>query len=182
MTRHPLELATPRLILREPVDADASALLAYHLRNEKRFAPWEPRRGDDIAYHRRWIAWRRDEGEAGHARTFFSFVPTDRENPVGITNLDAISKEPRASAMLSYSVDGAYEGQGYAREAAEAVIAYAFGELELDEISATYDPANARSGGLLQRLGFHVVATSPVIPGMERLMRSQVLASLTASV
>ena len=30
--------------------------------------------------------------------------------------------------MLSYSVDAAYEGQGYAREAVTALIAHAFGE------------------------------------------------------
>lgn len=171
-------LETPRLVLREPNDDDAPALLAYYQRNEVRFAPWEPKRGTEVAQHRQWIAWRRAEGAAGRA---LSFLACDRADPqllIGSVNLDAISRGAESSAMLSYAVDGAYEGRGYAREACEATIAHAFGELGLDSLSATYDPANARSGGLLTRLGFHVVAQTAAIPGMERLMRAQVLAML----
>lgn len=171
-------LDTERLILREPVDDDAPALLAYHLRNEARFAPWEPKRGTEVAQHQQWIAWRRTEAEAGRAASFFAWDRTAPATLVASVNLDAISSEPLHSAMLSYTVDGAYEGKGYAREAVAALIDYAWGPLALRSISAHYDPANARSGGLLQRLGFTVVASTPVIPGMERLMRAQVLAVL----
>jgi ribosomal-protein-alanine N-acetyltransferase len=174
-----LRLETARLVLREPNDDDAAALLAYHQRNEARFARWEPKRGTEVAQHLQWIEWRRAEGEAGRARTFLA---CDRSNPqllVGSVNLDAVMRGgPESSAMLSYSVDGAYEGRGYAREAVAATIAYAFDVLELASLSATYDPANARSGGLLARLGFRIVAQTDTIPGMERLMRAQVLAML----
>ena len=153
-------------------------LLAYHMRNEERFAPWEPKSPTEVAQHVQWVGWRRSETAAGRARTFLAF---DRAAPgelVAVVNLDGFSQQPQRSAMLSYSVDGAYEGKGYAREACEAMIAYAFETLDLEGLSATYDPANARSGGLLARLGFTVVVTTPVIPGMERLMRAQSLAAL----
>ena len=172
------ELQTERLVLRAPNVEDAPALRAYFVRNEERFAPWEPKRGTDVAQHEQWIRWRQTEAQAGRARSFVAFERDDASALVGSFNLDAITSVPASSAMLSYSVDGAYEGRGFAREAVAATIAYAFDQLALESLSATYDPANARSGGLLARLGFRIVAQTPAVPGMERLMRAQVLAML----
>jgi ribosomal-protein-alanine N-acetyltransferase len=171
-------LETERLTLREAVADDAPALLAYHLRNDERFSRWEPKRGTDVAQHAQWIAWRRTETDAGNALTLLAFDRSAPEALVGVVNLDGFTQQPRRTAMLSYSVDGEYEGRGYAREACEAMIAHAFGTLDLRELNATYDVANARSGNLLARLGFTVIASTPVIPGMERLMRAQSLAVL----
>ncbi|HEY6235594.1 MAG TPA: GNAT family N-acetyltransferase [Candidatus Elarobacter sp.] len=174
-----IRLETERLVLREAVDGDAPVLLAYHLRNDARFARWEPKSGTEVAQHVHWIRWRRTETDAGNALTFLAF---DRAAPgtlAGIVNLDGFSREPERTAMLSYTVDGAYEGKGYAREACEAMIEYAFETLDLQGLTATYDVANARSGGLLARLGFTVIASTPVVPGMERLMRAQSLAALS---
>jgi ribosomal-protein-alanine N-acetyltransferase len=173
-----IRLETERLFLREAVAGDASALLAYHLRNDERFSPWEPKRGTDVAQHAQWIAWRRTETDAGNALTLLAFDRAAPENLVAVINLDGFTREPQRTAMLSYAVDGAYEGKGYAREACERMIAYAFDTLDVKELNATYDVANARSGGLLARLGFTVIASTPVIPGMERLMRAQSLAVL----
>ena len=44
-------------------------------------------------------------------------------------------------------------GKGYATEAARAVLAHAFGTLDLDEVAAFTVPANARSLEVMQRLG-----------------------------
>ncbi|HEV2737431.1 MAG TPA: GNAT family N-acetyltransferase [Candidatus Elarobacter sp.] len=173
-----IRLETERLILREAVADDAPALLAYHLRNDERISRWEPKRGTDVAQHAQWIAWRRTQTDAGNALTLLAFDRAAPETLVGVVNLDGFTREPERTAMLSYSVDGAYEGKGYAREACEAMIAYAFETLDLQGLNATYDVANARSGGLLARLGFTVIASTPVIPGMERLMRAQSLAVL----
>jgi ribosomal-protein-alanine N-acetyltransferase len=173
-----VQLETDRLLLREPVAGDAPALLAYHMRNEARFAPWEPKAPTEVAQHAHWIAWRRTETDAGNALTLLAFDRASPETLAGIVNLDGFTRAPQRTAMLSYTVDGAYEGKGYAREACEALIAHAFGTLGLDGLNATYDVANTRSGALLARLGFTVVASTPVIPGMERLMRAQSLAVL----
>ena len=171
-------METERLILREAVPGDAPVLLAYHLRNDARFARWEPKRGTEVAQHLQWIEWRRSETDKGNALTFLAFDRAAPETLVAIVSLDGFTRAPERTAMLSYMVDGAYEGKGYAREACEAMIAHAFETLDLQALNATYDVANARSGGLLARLGFTVVASTPVIPGMERLMRAQSLAVL----
>jgi RimJ/RimL family protein N-acetyltransferase len=44
-------------------------------------------------------------------------------------------------------------GQGYAREAAEASLAWGFARPDIDEIWSITVPANQRSRGLMQRLG-----------------------------
>ena len=80
--------------------------------------------------------------------------------------------------MVSYTVDGAYEGRGYASEAVAAVIAYARDVLGLVRLTAYYEPANVRSERLLLRNGFSVIAQTPVVPGFERLMRVQNIAAL----
>ena len=175
---HPVQLETQRLALREADAGDAAMLLAYHNRNAERFAPWEPKHGTEVEQHRHWIAWRRTETDAGNALTLFAFDRAAPARLVGIVSLDGFTRAPERTAMLSYTVDGAYEGKGYAREFCQAMIAYAFDKLDLHGLNATYDVGNARSGGLLARLGFTVVASTPVIPGMERLMRAQSLAVL----
>ena len=178
MTGGSTELATERLVLREPLPRDAPALLAYHVRNHERLVRWDPDRGDDLGQHAAWIIWRLDESKSGRGLSWLAF---DRARPdllAGEVQLDAITHEPQHTAMLAYSVDADYEGKGYAREAVAAVIAYAFGALALRSLNATYDPANERSGALLRRLGFVEVGRTAVIPGFERHMRAQVLAML----
>ncbi len=56
--------------------------------------------------------------------------------------------------MLGYAIDHAHEGQGLMREALEATIEHVFAVLRLHRIQANYVPDNARSGRLLERLGF----------------------------
>ncbi|HYW52980.1 MAG TPA: GNAT family N-acetyltransferase [Dongiaceae bacterium] len=171
-------LETERLLLREPVADDAPALLAYHRRNDERLARWDPRRGDAPADHEAWIAARVAASRAGRARSWLAFDRAAGNALAGEVQLDSITSEPQHTAMLAYSVDGAYEGKGYAHEAVGAVVAYAFERLDLRSLTATYDPANERSGALLRRLGFVEVARTAVIPGFERHMRAQVLMRL----
>lgn len=169
-----MTLDTARLILREPESGDVDLLRAYHARNAARFARWDPLPGDDARVHAGWVEARRAEARAGKPATFLAFVRGAREL-AGIVSLTSFNAEP-PSATLSYSIDAALEGAGYAFEAVGSVVTYAFDELRLERISAQYDPENVRSGRLLERLGFRNVAITAVIPGMERLMRAHVLA------
>ena len=173
-----VRLDTARLLLREPEDGDLASLLRFYRVNDARLARWEPDRVDDAAFHLRWVRWRRAESETGHGRSFLGFDRTHPEALVAILNLYDIVAGSTHSAMLGYSVDGAYEGQGYAREAVGAVIAYAFGSLQLHRLRASYDPANDRSGGLLRRLGFTVEGYARDALFLRGTWRDQVLTSL----
>ena len=171
-------LTTDRLTLREPDDPDADALRAFYRRNAERFARWEPVPDDDPGTHRARIAAARAARRAGKPTTFVAF---ERASGVlaGVVELNGFSEENGGSAMLSYRIDAAFEGRGYAREAVRAVIDFSAQQLGLRTLAAYYDPANVRSGNLLERAGFRVVNRTPVIPGFERLMRAQNMVLLT---
>ena len=56
---------------------------------------------------------------------------------------------------LGFQLHVAFWGRGFAREAAEAVVARAFTTLEICALYAGHHPDNHASRGVLQRLGFH---------------------------
>ncbi|HZS96690.1 MAG TPA: GNAT family N-acetyltransferase [Terriglobales bacterium] len=72
--------------------------------------------------------------------------------------------EPHQHAELGYWLGVPYWGQGYATEAARAVIQYGFETLGLHRIYASYVPHNVASGRVLQKIGMR----------REGLMRSHI--------
>lgn len=174
-----VRLETERLILREPEERDVPALLLYHQFNEERFARWEPEHSDELAHYLRWVQWRRGESAIGRGLSLLAFDRTAPEALVAIVNLYEIVAGSSHSAVLGYSVDGAYEGRGFAREAVQAVIAHTFGALNLHRIAANYHPANERSGALLRRLGFVVEGYARDMIYLRGTWRDHVLTSLT---
>lgn len=71
---------------------------------------------------------------------------------LGICGL--IKRDTLADVDLGFAFLAQYRGQGYAREAAAAVLADAWGRLKLTRIVAITSPGNVASAGLLARLGF----------------------------
>jgi [ribosomal protein S5]-alanine N-acetyltransferase len=57
---------------------------------------------------------------------------------------------------LFWALGQEFRGQGYATEAAQALIDYAFGELRLVRIVATTEYSNLASQGVMRRLGMRV--------------------------
>jgi [ribosomal protein S5]-alanine N-acetyltransferase len=171
-------MVTDRLLLRPPEPGDAETLRDYYRRNAQRFAPWEPDRPDEVGFHAAWVA--AQEGEqrrSGYPPAFLAFA-AGTTDLVAVVTLAGFSAEAPPGAMLSYTVDGAYEGRGYAGEAVGRVVRWAFEERGLATLTAYFDPANARSRRLLERLGFAFVAQTPAIPGFEHLMRPHVVACI----
>jgi ribosomal-protein-alanine N-acetyltransferase len=167
---------TERLTLREPAPSDLELVRDYYRRNAARFAPFEPVPADTAEDFRAWLVLREAERRAGGA----AFLAFERgtQRLAAVVILNAYSADDVPSGMLSYTVDGAFEGRGYASEAARRVAAYARDELGLRALIAYYHPDNARSERLLRRLGFREVARTAVIPGFEALMRPSVMAVL----
>ncbi|PWI20758.1 GNAT family N-acetyltransferase [Streptomyces sp. Act143] len=58
------------------------------------------------------------------------------------------------SATLGYVLDDAVWGQGYATEAAQAVLQWAFDTLDLNRVQAETDTRNAASARVLEKVGF----------------------------
>jgi ribosomal-protein-alanine N-acetyltransferase len=76
---------------------------------------------------------------------------SDRE-PVGLCGL--VKRDTLPGPDIGFALLEDQWGQGYAHEAASAVVTYAFGTLRLPKLLAITLPANDRSSGLLEKLGF----------------------------
>jgi ribosomal-protein-alanine N-acetyltransferase len=167
---------TGRIVLREPEDADVETLRAYHRRNAERFVRWDAVPGDEPEAHREWIRSHHRERKRGVPVAFLAFA-RDGGALVGVTALSGFGFDP-PSAMISYSVDAAYEGRGYAFEMVSGMLRHAFDALDLASVTASVRVGNERSLKLLARLGFTVIARSPAIPGLEHLFHPHIVAML----
>ena len=65
-------------------------------------------------------------------------------------NWDAVYR----SALLGYCLDEPAWGQGFATEAAGALLQWAFNTLDLNRVQSEADTRNAASGRVLEKLGF----------------------------
>ena len=97
-----------------------------------------------------WIGTHQAEFEAGDAVTF-AVTRQGGEHLIGAMGL-SISREHRR-AELGYWIGVPYWGQGYATEAAQAVVAYGFRALDLLRITATHFARNPASGRVMQKIG-----------------------------
>jgi RimJ/RimL family protein N-acetyltransferase len=86
-----------------------------------------------------WALERRDTGD------FIGFCGL-KIMPDGIRGLEGVIE-------IGWRLQRAAWGQGFAREAAEASLAWGFANLPVDRIAAITTPGNVRSWGLMQRLG-----------------------------
>ena len=142
---------TPRLRLRPFCASDAPTVQA--LAGDRAIAattasiphPYE----DGMA--EAWIAGHPDAWRDGESASFAVFLryTGDLVGAVGLT----FEAEHRR-AELGYWVARAAWGQGYATEAAQALLDWALGGLRLERIHARSFAGNAASAGVLRKLGF----------------------------
>jgi [ribosomal protein S5]-alanine N-acetyltransferase len=143
-------LKTARLTLRELTLGDAAFIV--RLLNEPdfiRFIADRHIRNEDDAI--RYL----DEGPMlSYARNGFGLWCVERSTdrtPIGMCGL--IRREALSDVDIGYAYLAEHYGQGYATEAARAVLAYGRQVLALPRIVAIVDPANARSIHVLEKIG-----------------------------
>ncbi|MEV4406290.1 GNAT family N-acetyltransferase [Actinoplanes sp. NPDC049598] len=71
-----------------------------------------------------------------------------------------LPSRPEEIADVGFQFHPGFHGQGYAREAMELFLPYAFVTFHLREVTATADVANLPSRALMRRLGMHLIAES----------------------
>lgn len=91
----------------------------------------------------------------GDGYGFWIVEPRDLGKPIGICGL--IKRDYLDQADLGFGFLEQYWGQGYAEEASQSTISYAFETLKLPFLAAITIPENAQSIRLLERLGFQLV-------------------------
>ncbi|QGZ39475.1 RimJ/RimL family protein N-acetyltransferase [Pseudoduganella flava] len=144
-------LTTARLTLRPPRPGDEDDLLAIHADPEvmRYFSetPWS-----DPERPARQIA---QDAAAFAAREYFRFaiVLNETGRQIGNCTLRSLHWQNRR-AEVGYALRRDYWGGGYMSEALRALLAFAFGELDLHRLEADIDPRNTGSTQCLERLGF----------------------------
>ena len=142
-------LTTPRLILR-PFEL-SDALDVQHLAGDWAIAdttlnvPYPYL--DGMA--ETWIHTHVEAARKAHSVTLAITCQSDNAL-LGAISLMSISK--RHQAELGYWVGKPYWGKGTCTEAAQAVLAYAFNELDLIRVYARYLARNPASGRVMQKL------------------------------
>ncbi len=148
----PLGLVTNRLALREFVEADRTAVLAYQ-RDERylRYYPWDGRSPADArAFVGMFLEWQREQ-----PRRRFQLAITLKANGALIGNCGLRRKPGKDwEADIGYELNPEHWGCGYATEAAQALVNFGFRKMGLDRISSWCIADNTASTRVLERLGF----------------------------
>lgn len=146
-----MRITTSRLVLREFEESDWLAALEYEADPEVvRYKGSEP--ATELAVRER--IQRAADLAARQPRTLYEFAVTTIGKGVLIGRCNLTIGDPRnQEANLGYTLNPRFWGQGFATEAARALLALGFGELGLHRISAFCALENAASYRVMERLG-----------------------------
>jgi ribosomal-protein-alanine N-acetyltransferase len=149
VTAPPPILRTPRLMMRQVVEADAP--FVHALLNDPGFLANIGDRGvRSDADAARYIA---ERYAAPYARYGYGIYLVEADGvPIGTCGF--VRREGLPAPDLGYAYLSAYARQGFALEAGAAMLRYGREVLGFAEIVAFTAPGNAASAGLLRRLGF----------------------------
>jgi [ribosomal protein S5]-alanine N-acetyltransferase len=149
----PVEIVTPRLLLRDFSDADHASLhLSASDPEVTRYMDWGPNTVEDTAA---FLAWARANA-AGRPRALFNLAVVERGDGglLGSVSLRVISPDHQRAEM-GYMLARSRWGCGYGTEAARAVLGFALDKLRLHKVTATCDPENVGSARVLSKIGMH---------------------------
>jgi RimJ/RimL family protein N-acetyltransferase len=150
-------IRTARLTLRPFTEADLDALYAYQSDPEVvRYMYWEVRDRDEVTEQ---LAKRltQDRLDDDHDDLALAVVPDQVDQVVGEVILRWTSREHR-QGEVGFAFGTAFQGRGYGRESAEAMLQLGFRELGLHRIVGRCDPRNTASAKVLERLGMRLEA------------------------
>lgn len=142
-------IETRRLILRPWREDDIAPFHAIGqdaevMRYLGPLASWEDARSS----HDRMVAY-----QAGHGCCFWAAERKADAAFIGFCGLKPGKAPIEREIEIGWRLARAAWGQGYAREAAEASLAWGWRTLDIPAIAAVTVPANTRSRGLMERLG-----------------------------
>lgn len=143
---------TARLRVRRFGRDDVPAFVAYRADPEvARFQSWS-----DYTEHLGIALIESMQGaEPGVPGEWYQFALADRTSGwlVGDLALKVDEDEPRV-AEVGFTIAPEHQGKGYAAEALEAMLGFAFDAFGLHRIYAVTDALNDRAAALLERVGF----------------------------
>jgi RimJ/RimL family protein N-acetyltransferase len=148
---YPIE--TERLLLRPLQPSDADAVFAYQSRDDVvRYIPYDARTLEEVQQRLATPDRVRSTLEEAGQAILLAVVRRADDVLVGDVMLAWTSAEHR-SGEIGYVFDPAHQGNGYATEAAAALLRLGFDALDLHRIIARVDARNDASAAVLRRLG-----------------------------
>lgn len=148
------EIETERLILRWPVSADSEPLAAFIA--DPDFSRYIPKAPGNRTPHERaerliGIYQKRWEEQSPSAMGWAAVRKTDGQF-IGICGVEVVPDTDEGE--LDYRIGPLYWGQGFATEAARAIVRYGFDNTAWERIVAAVVPANVASVRVVEHLGF----------------------------
>lgn len=171
-------LMTDRLILRRISPKDKEDMFAYsHSAEITRYLLWEPH--PDVEYTGQYIDYLQERYDLGD---FYDWAVTFREGgrmigTCGFTQIDTVND----TAEIGYVINGAFAGQGYATEAAMAVLRFGFEKLRLARISALCMKDNAASLRVMEKCGMQKEGLLRSAIAVKGRREDVILSALTAA-
>ena len=103
-----------------------------------------------------WIAHLREAAGPDPWTLGFAVVHRDDERVIGSAAFKG-APDDEGVVEIAYGIAPSYRGQGYATEAAKALLSFALERVDVKAIRAHTRPENDASGRVLTKCGFHQV-------------------------
>jgi RimJ/RimL family protein N-acetyltransferase len=146
-----IPLETERLVIRTMSERDLGDFLAYQTHNDvMRYQPYEPAtRESAVRFLVKQAVAKPDDAGAYLA---FAVHHQRDDKMIGEVSIDVLPKAQNRGGV-GWSFHPEYHGQGYASEAARALLSYGFSFLGLHRLTTFCDTRNVASYRLMERLG-----------------------------
>lgn len=145
-------LETERLILRQLEDADFSALYEIMRKPEVMYA-WV--HGFTLEETQEWLARQQERYKNGYG--FLAVYLKSSDVLIGQAGLTTSEIDGQPVTEIAYIFDNTAWGNGYATEAAKALVQLAFNERGIARLHCTVRPENVSSIKVAERLGFRYI-------------------------
>ena len=149
-------IETERLTLRLPIPQDHNQWVDLRRNGVEFLTPWEPVWAQDHFSKRAFsnrVYWAKKTHKSGRGEPLFMIRRADNAL-VGAITLDNIRRGPAQTGTLGYWTGQEFARQGYMTEAINAIVHYAFTDLDLSRVEAACLPKNTPSRGVLEKSGF----------------------------
>jgi [ribosomal protein S5]-alanine N-acetyltransferase len=144
----PSTITGQRVYLRPLARSDAAAVIRLTNQSARRCPGLVRRFKGRAQFAEFWKRYERDD--------CFGFMICRKEDgePVGGISLFEVIHQSRKSGVVGYLIGAAFFRQGYATEALQLVLRFAFRQLKLHRIEANIQAHNMASLALVKRAGF----------------------------
>ena len=154
--RPKIRITTDRLILRPPMHLDFKNWKQVRHLSRDFLTPWEPKWAEDHLTRKSFsnrVYWSRRAINQGTGLPLLLF-DSETEQLYGAITLDNIRRGPTQCGTLGYWIGEEYARRGFMTEAINAVVQYAFIDLDLSRIESACLADNKPSRGVLEKCGF----------------------------